>query len=704
MTYIAQFDKLVTKRHDNYCGALINAPEYIGEINDKYGIEVLDSGCNFAVRAKPGLNRVEFLVQSPHDINQTDIIFSLNPSEKTVDGGQIYSGFIPDLQPGDIYMLRVDDPDRPDVSGRNLVDPYAKAMIRLDDGTEKFTPTPYSVVYEDNFEWEKANRVEIDPRKRVIYETHIKSATIQNQDVPEHLRGTYLGFCDNAHIEHLKNLGITTVEILPVQQFLDEPHLRELGKTNYWGYNTVGFFAPHDGYASSQKPGAAVAEFKQMVKKLHQNNIEVVLDVVYNHTAEGGQNQPAYSLRALDDCAYYRIDSSGNNIDYSGCGNTIDTSRPAGLELVRDSLRYWSEEMGVDGFRFDLAAALTRDTQGRIDVQNSWFVDTLKNDPILKDKLLIAEPWDIGGYISGDLAEQGIQEWSGKFRDTTRDFWLGNRHQRDIGALAAVMAGSFRTKESINFVTAHDGFSMNDLVSYNHKNNFENGEENRDGTNDNRSFNHGVEGPTNDLNIIFERHKSIRNLIVTTLLSYGTPMLTAGDEMLHSKNGNNNTYCQDNELNWIDYEINDDQLEMLNFIKNSLAIRAGSALGDKKSNMGPIQNSPVDEKGVSWPGIWGEPMSHEDWVNGAKSFGMYVSGLSSSQPADSLLTYVNGDDHDIQVTLPKEASMRGDYELLINSASGEADPSGIKIMPETFSLKSMSAVVLRRTSCRLPNT
>lgn len=671
------------------------APPYQGK-ELKYGLTEYGNGRNFAVHAGRDIRGIDFQVFDATTAQETQ--WSLNPHQ-TPDGKMMFTGFFPEVKEGSLYNLKVHSGHGYDSRTLTLLDPYAKA----------FHPEPrssqmYGVIVDQSPPVER-NRVRIKPEERVIYETHIKGATMLHPDVPEALRGTYLGFAHPAHIQHLKNLGITTIEIEPVMQFASEPHLLESGRTNYWGYNPISFFAPHSGYASGHEPGAAVSEFKQMVNALHEAKIEVVLDVVYNHTADGGEGSSPYSLRGLDPEMFHTyFDGEKTNFhNFSGCGNTINTSSPEGLQMTIDSLHYWAEEMGVDGFRFDLAASLIRNNAGYID-GNSPFLAAISSDPVLRDCLLIAEPWDLGGYPEGMFVSQGgWLEWSGQFRDITRDFWsIG---PKNIGAIARALCGPIG-KNSLNFVTAHDGFTLKDLASYSYKHNEENGENNRDGTNDNKSWNHGVEGdgPHVDEFIHQARLKTVRNQLLTLLMSHGTPMILGGDEFLRTQGGNNNAYCQDNEIAWFNWNHTPEQRKMTAFVANAIQLRKNAQLSDASATPDVLVKSPIGEPPLAWLNVWGEAMSDADVNFGAPVFGRYTSGQSEDGVGDSLLYYINGSHETHYISMPKHIGLAGDYEVVVDTATGEIDVDGIGRVSSIIAIQSLSSLVLRRISSPLPLT
>ncbi|MFN2536771.1 MAG: glycogen debranching protein GlgX, partial [Mycobacteriales bacterium] len=515
----------------------------------------------------------------------------------------VWHGFLPQVGPGQRYGYRVHGPFEPAHGHRFnphklLVDPYARAIegdFRLDPAVfgsargrddqltvkDSAPYVPKSVVVHDSFPWGDDHRPNHAWSDTVIYEMHVRGFTQRHPGIPPQLRGTYAGLAHPAAVEHLQHLGVTAVELLPVHHFVSEPQLLRRGLSNYWGYNSLGYFAPHAAYSSSGTRGEQVREFKAMVKALHQAGIEIIIDVVYNHTAEGNHLGPTLSFRGIDNIGYYRLRDSDRRYyaDYTGCGNTLDARNPHVLQLLMDSLRYWVTEMHVDGFRFDLASALARSMH---DVDKlSAFFDVIQQDPVVSQVKLIAEPWDVGegGYQVGEFPPLWT-EWNGKYRDTVRDVWRGD--DRGVRELAYRLSGSSdlyqddgrRPYASINFVTAHDGFTLRDLTTYEVKRNEANGEDNRDGTDDNRGWNCGVEGETDDPEVNALRLRQAKNLLTTLLLSTGVPMLTMGDELRRTQRGNNNAYCQDNEINWIDWsELNDGGRELLEFTKHLIQIR-----------------------------------------------------------------------------------------------------------------------------------
>ncbi|WP_253272891.1 glycogen debranching protein GlgX [Halomonas sp. PR-M31] len=514
---------------------------------------------------------------------------------------EIWHGYLPDARPGLLYGYRVHGPYAPEEGHRFnanklLLDPYAKQIvgdikwdealfgytIGHEDGDLSFDERdsapfmPRCRVVDPAFTWGRAQPVHVPWDRTVVYETHARGYTMRHPAVPEALRGTFAGLMENEVVDYIRSLGVSSVELLPVHAFVDDQHLQEKGLHNYWGYNTLGFFAPHGPYMA----GDNINEFKEMVARFHAADLEVILDVVYNHTAEGNELGPTLSLKGIDNTSYYRLlpDQARYYIDDTGTGNTLNMSHPRVLQMVTDSLRYWATEMRVDGFRFDLATILGREPHG-FD-EGGGFLDSTRQDPILSQVKLIAEPWDCGpgGYQVGKFPP-GWSEWNDRFRDTVRAYWKGD--EGALPELAARLTGSAdlfdrrgrRPFASVNFVTAHDGFTLYDLVAYNDKHNEANGEDNNDGHDDNRSWNHGEEGPTENPEIRDLRLRQIRNFLATTLFAQGTPMLLAGDELLRTQQGNNNAYCQDNEVSWVDWNLTGDAHAMIEYLRRLIELR-----------------------------------------------------------------------------------------------------------------------------------
>jgi glycogen operon protein len=605
------------------------------------------SGTNFAVFSEAA-DKVELCLFD----NGTETRVTL----PEVDGF-VWHGFIPNIEPGQRYGYRVHGPYDPAAGQRCnpnklLIDPYAKAIdgtfawnqslfgynfgdpdSRNDD--DSAASMPRSVVISPYFDWGVDRPPQHEYADTVIYEAHVKGLTKTHPDIPEQIRGTYAAVAHPVIIEHLKSLGVNAIELMPVHHFVNDSTLVEKGLTNYWGYNTVAFLAPDAGYSSSPNPGGQVQEFKAMVRALHEADIEVILDVVYNHTAEGNHLGPTLSMRGIDNAAYYRLVDNDPRyyLDYTGTGNSLNVGHPHTLQLIMDSLRYWVTEMHVDGFRFDLAATLAREFY---DVDRlSAFFELVQQDPTVSQVKLIAEPWDIGpgGYQVGNFPPQWT-EWNGKYRDTVRDYWRGEPATLDefgyrlTGSADLYEHTARRPVASINFVTAHDGFTLRDLVSYNEKHNEANKEDGRDGESHNRSWNCGVEGPTDDKEINALRARQQRNFLTTLLLSQGVPMIAHGDELGRTQQGNNNVYCQDNELSWIDWATAD--TELMEFTRAVSALRTAHPVFRRRRF---FSGKPVGRRGaggqpdIAWFAPDGSEMTGEDWESAfAKSIAVYLNG------------------------------------------------------------------------------
>jgi isoamylase len=655
--------------------------------------------------------------------------------EITEVDGFVWHVYLPGIAPGQRYGYRVHGPYDPPRGlrcdgSKLLLDPYGKATegdVRWDESlfdyrfgnpkkrntTDSASHMPKNVVINPFFDWGHDRAPQIPYHETVIYEAHVRGLTLRHPDVPEHQRGTYAGLAHPAVIAHLQRIGVTAVELMPVHQFVAEQSLVERGLTNYWGYNTIGFLAPHNRYSSAGQRGEQVGEFKTMVKALHEAGIEVILDVVYNHTAEGDHMGPTLSFRGIDNAAYYRLDGSERwrYLDYTGCGNSLNARNPHALQLVMDSLRYWILEMHVDGFRFDLASALARELH---DVDRlSTFFDLVQQDPVVSQVKLIAEPWDVGegGYQVGNFPPLWT-EWNGKYRDTVRDFWRGRPEA--IGEFASRLTGSSdlyatsgrRPVASINFVTCHDGFTLQDLVSYNHKHNEANGEGNRDGTDDNRSWNCGVEGPTDDPGVTTLRARQKRNFLVTLFLSQGVPMLMAGDEMGRTQQGNNNAYCQDNELSWLDWSEADAERDLLQFTETLAGLRRDHPVFRRRRFFRGRRASDDGTSDISWLTPAGQEMTQGDWGAGfAQSLAALLNGEAISEPdprggrivdAKFLLLF-NVDSDPLTFTLP-EASLAPGWEVVVDTSTAEAsdEEDGAILMPKSeIEVGARAAVVLR---------
>jgi glycogen operon protein len=586
-----------------------------------------------------------------------------------------------------------------------LLDPYGQAVDQLDGFLT-------SVRMASDFDWGQDARLRLQWRDTIIYEAHVRGQSMLHPDLPQELRGTYAGMAHPAIIEHLKSLGITAVQLLPVHFHLDEPHLQDLGLTNYWGYNTAAFFAPHPGYATKAAqeagPQAVQDEFKGLVKALHAAGLEVILDVVYNHTAEGGPDGQALSFRGLGEDTYYRTDGNGKYVDTTGCGNSLNFAEPQVVQLVVDSLRHWVNEFHIDGFRFDLAVTLCRNDANEFDPQHPFLV-AVAADPVLSDVKLIAEPWDIGygGWQTGRFPA-GWADWNDHFRDTVRSFWLADRASLESGGqggsvarLADVMSGSAalfaasgRSRlASVNYITAHDGFTLNDLVSYDRKHNEANGEQNRDGHGDNRSYNHGFEGPTEDGAILAKRAQSRRNLMATLLISIGVPMITAGDELGRTQQGNNNAYCQDNALAWLDWTRTPESHEMLRATKRYIRLR-------KEFLAAQPHEFPVrDEQSyLYWFDQAGQPMSMERWNDPQHRVMQLLLGSDDGTLAG--LVVVNGSTSDVHITLPRiiaQGAPHTKFELRLTTTPLHELRQGSKVASGEKDLVEANSINIYRT-------
>lgn len=574
--------------------------------------------------------------------------------------GYCWHGYLPEVEPGQRYGFRVHGPWDPSQGhccnpSKLLLDPYAKAIdghVRWDEAvfgylfdkgpdnrsdSDSAPFVPKSVVHQPHFDWSGDRRLQLPWHGTIIYEAHVKGLTARHPEVPEELRGTYAGVAHPAVVDHLKALGVTVVELMPVHFFVHDKHLVDQGLKNYWGYSSIGYLAPQNEYAADRRPGGVVAEFKQMVKTLHQAGMEVILDVVYNHTAEGNHLGPMLSFKGIDNAYYYRLTSDRRYyMDYTGTGNSLNMRNPHVLQLIMDSLRYWVLEMHVDGFRFDLAAALARELH-EVDRLSAFF-DIIQQDPVISQVKLIAEPWDVGegGYQVGNFPP-GWTEWNGKYRDCVRDFWRGE--DQTLGEFATRFTGSSDMYEntsrlpyaSVNFITAHDGFTLNDLVSYNERHNEANGEGNCDGENNNRSWNCGAEGPTDDAEVRHLREGQKRNFLATLMLSQGVPMLLGGDEIGRTQEGNNNAYCQDNEISWFDWDKLD--ADLLEFCRRLINFRKDHPVFHRRGwfQGRAIHGSDVGD--IAWFTLEGERMAEEEWGFGpAKSLGVFLNGEAIPNP------------------------------------------------------------------------
>jgi isoamylase len=636
---------------------------------------------------------------------------------------EVWHGYLPDARPGTVYAYRVHGPYAP-LQGHRfnanklLLDPYAKAHVgrlRWDDACYGYVVghadadlsfdtrdsaqfMPKCRVIDTAFTWGEGGRPKIPWEKTLLYETHVRGFTMRHPAVPEHLRGTFAGLTVSEVIDHMRTLGVTSVELLPIQTFVDEARLLKLGLNNFWGYNTIGFFAPHPAYSATGE----IAEFKEMVAHLHEAGLEVVLDVVYNHTAEGNELGPTLSFRGIDNASYYRLlpDAPRHYINDTGTGNTLNLSHPRVLQMVTDSLRYWVQDMRVDGFRFDLATILGREVYG-FD-EGGGFLDSCRQDPVLARVKLIAEPWDCGpgGYQVGGFPP-GWAEWNDRFRDVVRGFWKG---EEPCSALAPRLCASRdlfdrrgrKPWASINFITAHDGYTLADTVSFEHKHNEANGEDNRDGHSHNRSFNCGVEGPTDDLAVLTLRERQARNLVATLLLAQGTPMLLAGDEMGRTQQGNNNAYCQDNEVSWVDWTQTRSGRSMTDFVRRLIALRARYPILRRSRFLTGMLDEELGVRDVTWFSTSGNEMTVQDWNDRAsRCFGMLMDGRAQSSGIRragtevTLLVLINGATADMAFGLPQTSGGRR-WSSVFDTAMPDRHREQIFRFGETYLLTGLS--------------
>ncbi|HEY9046206.1 MAG TPA: glycogen debranching protein GlgX [Ohtaekwangia sp.] len=685
------------------------------------------NGVNFALYADKATGVDLCLFKNPKDEAEYTRIKMIERSH------QVWHVYMPDLKPGQLYGYRVKGPYEPKNGQRFnpfklLIDPYAKAIagkIEWNDSLfgyevghadedlsyselDSAAFIPKCVVMDQQFNWEGDKPPRIPYHKTIIYEMHVRGFTMLHPDIPEDIRGTYAALAHPKVIEYLKDLGITSVELMPVHHFIADRHLVEKGLTNYWGYNTIGFFAPEVRYSSSGVLGEQVTEFKNMVKEMHKAGIEVILDVVYNHTAEGNHMGPTLCFRGVDNECYYRLVNEDKRyyMDFTGTGNTLNANLPNVLRLMMDSLRYWILEMHVDGFRFDLASTLARELH---EVNKlSAFFDIIHQDPVISQVKLIAEPWDIGegGYQVGKFPSDWA-EWNGKYRDCMRDFWrgadsmLGEFAQRLTGS-SDLYQGDYRSPTaSINFITAHDGFTLNDLVSYNEKHNEANGEDNNDGENHNRSWNCGEEGLSKDPAILALRKQQQRNLLTTLFLSQGVPMLLAGDEISRTQKGNNNAYCQDNEISWINWK--DADSELLEFTRQLIALRKNHPVFCRRRWFQGLPIKGIGLEDIAWFLPDGTEMSEEHWSHDfAKSLGVFLNGRGihtlgpkgEQTTDDSFYLIFNAHHEALQYKLPP-AKYGKEWTELLNTATGVVGEGKIYDATKTISVEGRSILLLR---------
>ncbi|MBI3804923.1 MAG: glycogen debranching protein GlgX [Nitrospirae bacterium] len=686
-------------------------------------------GTNFALFSENATG-VELCLYN--DVYDKDASATIRLREQT---DQVWHGYLPGIGPGQLYGFRVHGPYKPEEGQRFnatkvLLDPYAKAIsgniqwserlfayplgnpdadLKMDDW-DNADSVPKSVVIDATFDWGDDRLLRTPWHKTIIYEVHVKGFTMLHPEIDEKIRGTYAGLASEPSIRYLKELGVTAVELLPIHHHVDDMYLTEKGLVNYWGYNSIGFFAPDFRYAASNERGSQVQEFKQMVKALHAAGIEVILDVVYNHTAEGNHLGPTLSFRGIDNLAYYKTVPGQPRyyMDYTGCGNSLNMNHPRTLQLIMDSLRYFVNEMHVDGFRFDLASTLARELH---DVDRlAAFFDIIHQDPVLSQVKLIAEPWDVGngGYQVGNFPVLWT-EWNGKYRDTVRRYWKGDDSLisemgwRLTGSSDLYQHNGRRPYASINFITAHDGFTLNDLVSYNEKHNIANGEENRDGVNENYSWNCGAEGPTDNPEIIALREQQKRNFLATLFLSQGVPMLLGGDEVGRTQQGNNNTYCQDSPIAWHHWEWGKRDKELLEFTKKLIQIRREHRIFRRRKYFSGRKIRGTGVKDIAWFRPDGEEMTDNEWNSAfVKVVGLRLVGEKMDEPDeegnpihdDSFLILMNAHHEPIQFILPKEPQpvLR---EVMLDTTTPDRKAERFK-SGEVFSLPGRALILFKR--------
>jgi isoamylase len=679
---------------------------------------------NFAIFSE-NATAVSLILYASPDAKEPKEIVPLY--EKT---NNIWHAFLPDVLPGQVYAYSIDGPYEPEKGHRYnknkaLIDPYARAITgnlqpedaifgyKIGDPNEDLSfddrPSgpfvPKSVVVDPSFDWGDDKLPRIPWNQTVIYELHVRGFTKLHPDVEEARRGTFGGLASAKVIQHMKDLGVTAVELLPVHQHINDKHLTDKGLTNYWGYNTIGYFAPESSYSSAGTHGEQVTEFKEMVKTLHRAGIEVILDVVYNHTAEGNQMGPTLSFRGIDNKAYYRNspDNPRYYVDYTGTGNSLDPRNPMVIQLIMDSLRYWVNEMHVDGFRFDLASALARELY-EVD-SLSIFFQAIQQDPVISQVKLIAEPWDLGegGYQVGRFPSLWA-EWNGKYRDTIRKFWRGDESQ--IAELAYRLTGSSDLYQGngrspfagIDFVTAHDGFTLRDLVSYDHKHNEANRDDGKDGTDDNLSWNCGREGPTDDPEVNRLRNRQVRNFLATLVLSQGVPMILAGDAIGRTQKGNNNAYCQDNEISWVNWNLDEESKALFEFTRKAIGVKKDHPVLRRRKF---FQGKPIfgGFKDLTWLQASGEEMTEEAWnTSKIHTIGMLLSGSAMDElnehgeriADDTFLAILNGSPSAVPFFLPSPAQR---WEVLIST---EDTPNGVLEPLERIDIEGRSVMLLRR--------
>ncbi len=685
-------------------------------------------GVNFALYSENATKVELCLFDSVDDPKETSRIVMPEYTD------MIWHVYLPEIRPGQLYGYRCYGPYEPEQGHRFnpnklLLDPYAKAIARLPEPTDatfgyllndegadlSFNPecsaadAALAAVVDSAFTWGDDAPPNIPLHDSIIYEVHVKGFTNLHPEIDEKLRGTYAGLGSEPAIRYLRDLGITAVELLPIHMHVDDRFLVEKGLINYWGYNTLGFFAPHPSYAADERPDDVVREFKTMVRNLHDAGIEVILDVVYNHTAEGNERGPTLSFRGIDNASYYRVvpEQPRYYMDYTGCGNTFNMRNPRVLQLIMDSLRYWVQEMHIDGFRFDLASTLARELH-EVDKLGAFF-DIIHQDPVLSQVKLVAEPWDLGegGYMVGNFPVLW-SEWNGRYRDCVRKFWKGDGGvasefaTRISGSSDLYQWNGRRPYASINFITCHDGFTLNDLVSYNQKHNEANLEDNRDGINENDSWNCGVEGPTDEPAVVALRRKKQKAFLATLLLSQGVPMLLAGDEISHTQRGNNNTYCQDNELSWINWELDDWKRQLLAFVRRAIAIRKEQPAFHRRRFFHGKSLRTKDQSEIAWLDPSGGEMPDSAWdVPHMRCLGVHMAGgridvdeYGDPIIGDHILVLYNAD-HEVEVPFVLPALATGSHwmRLFDTSLDEEDAEEGTQITESKYALQPCSIAI-----------
>ena len=622
--------------------------------------------------------KIEFCLLDDTDFRQIVTTLPLKKGEY-----DIWSTTSTKIAPGTKYVLRADGPTGPRHAfnpTQNLIDPYARAVHR--ENQREY----YCVAVEDTFDWQGVTKPNTPLDETIIYEAHLRGLTRANQEIDDDIRGTYAALAHPSTIAHLKKIGVTAIELLPIQMFISEPRLMNMGLINYWGYNTINFFSPQPRYASETAraagPEAMVNELKTAIRELHRNGIEVLLDVVYNHTAEGGSGGNTFSFKGLDNSSYYRMDDGGHYQDTTGCGNSLNFGSTHVVDLVIDSMRYWTNEMQIDGFRFDLATTLARDESNTFN-PNHPLLQKIQADPTFADSKLIVEPWDVGlgGWQTGHFPDR-FSEWNDRYRDSVRRFWLtdiatarnSGNHWNGVADLATRLSGSQDVVDgpsgvlgSVNFVTAHDGFTLQDLVSYNVKHNAVNGESNRDGTSNNYSYNHGAEGETEDLAILATRRKAMRNLMGTLLLSAGVPMITAGDERAKTQLGNNNAYCQDSPMSWVSWDTSRHERDLEDTVGYLTKLRRENPVLRPKT-FGNYNVMHAESDRVRWYAACGEIMNEDDWGNPeTRTVARFAEHLNEDGTTNRFLIVAHGKEGSVEYTLPKDI-LKTRFDLLWNSA------------------------------------